>query len=1076
MGMRRTTVIEILRGGYLCYLSIRRPMYRLFFLVLVLIFSSGSFLEAQSNIDDLNSYYQALKYRNIGPFRGGRSVGSCGVIGDPLTYYMGTTGGGLWKTTDAGQHWYNISDGYFKTGSVGAVAVAPSDANVVYAGMGEHAPRGVMTTYGDGVYRSTDAGKTWEHQGLAATKHIAGLSIHPGNPDIIYVAAQGALYAPSSERGVYKSADGGQNWEKVLYVDDNTGCSHLIMDPTNPRILYAAMWQHQRLPWQIVSGGPGSGIYKSVNSGKTWERLTKGLPNELGKISLSVSAAKPDKVYALIESDSEKEQGGLYVSEDAGTNWSRISKDHRLVQRAWYYIEVFADPNDANTVYVLNAPALKSIDGGKTWTRLSGTHGDYHDLWINPQNSQNMVISNDGGAAITFNGGETWSRQSNMPTAQFYRLNVDNHYPYRIYAGQQDNSSVRIASANLSGRSITERDWTYSAGGESAFLAFDPFNPRLVLGGSYQGTIEALDSETGDGQRIMAAPYQYLAMEAKDMKYRFNWNAPIIWSKHQPKTFYHGANVLLKTQDGGQSWEEVSLDLTRNDDSKQGKGGAPYTNEGAGGENYGTLSYVVESPHEAGTIYTGSDDGLVYITRDYGQTWDNITPEGLEECLINAIEVSPHSPATVYIATTRYKFNDNRPGLYKSTDYGKTWIAINNGLPAQDTPTRVIREDGVVSNLLYVGTEHGIYCSFSGGQKWTPLQLNLPITPITDLRVHHNDLIVATQGRSFWILDDLELVRQYNNRFDGLFHVFTPPLATLTTAGSSLNSNTSDGTDVLSGVNPASGMVIYYDIPASQVGEDLTLQIEDGNGEVIRTFSSEADTKFQSYPGGPDAEHVLTKNAGLNRFMWNLRHPTLLGAPEAYIEGSYSGHRVLPGIYLLRLILGEEETTNYAIIETRSDVEKPEANVYKAQDQLMRSIAQDVNEMHTAVNELQAIKKRLSDVKTRLAKQASPQPHLAQQIQQTLNVIDTWDGIIVQRKSRSYDDVINFPNKLSAEFLFLKGQLDNIVPIVSEPMQKRYAELSAEWQTLRQQYETLLADMIAPLEKDLMAAGFGVLR
>ena len=761
----------------------------------------------------LNTYFRAVKWRNIGPFRGGRSNTASGVLHDPLTYYMGTTGGGLWKTEDAGQHWKNISDGFFDTGSVGAVAVSESNPNVIYCGLGEHAVRGVMTHHGDGVYKSIDAGKTWKKIGLELTQHISRIVIHPTNPNIVYVAAQGALYSPTPDRGIYKSTDGGETWEKILFVDNKTGCVELSMDKNNPHILYAAMWEHQRLPWKVISGGPGSALYKSTDSGKTWKKIHQGLPEEKGKMAITVSRANSEKVYALIESDSNKEKGGLFVSDNAGKNWRRVSKDHRLVQRAWYYTEVFTDPKNENTVYVLSASCLRSIDGGKSWSRLSGTHGDYHDLWINPNNPKNLCIANDGGAAISFNYGKTWSTQSNMPTAQIYRVNVDNLYPYNIYGGQQDNTSIRIATKEIRSFGITPQSWVASAGGESAFLAFDPDNPRYVLGGSYQGTINVLDTKIKAGTKIMAAPHQYLGEDAKDIKYRFNWNAPIIWSKHEPNTYYHAAQYLLRTRDMGLTWEEASPDLTRNEKEKQGKGGGPYTNEAVGAENYGTLSYVVESPHEKGVIYTGSDDGLVYLTKDAGKNWQNISPKGLQECLINAIEVSPHDPATVYIATTRYKFNDHTPGLYKSTDYGKSWTNISQGIP-KGAFTRVVREDETRKDLLFAGTETGIYVSWNGGVSWEPFQLNLPLTPITDLAIKHGDLIAATSGRSFWILDDLGLIRQFVT--DTLaFKIFQPEDAPLSNHYSPLNQSSAKfkGTNPFVGVNPANGIVIYYQLP-----------------------------------------------------------------------------------------------------------------------------------------------------------------------------------------------------------------------------------------------------------------------
>ena len=875
--------------------------------ILLLFLVSLISAEAQN----LDSVFKSVKYRNIGPFRGGRSNSSTGVVGDPLTYYMGTTGGGVWKTTDAGVQWKNISDGYFKTGSVGAVAVSESDPNIVYVGMGEHAPRGVMSSYGDGVYKSYDAGKTWKKMGLEKTSQIARIVIHPKNPDIVLVAAQGAIHGATQDRGIYKSIDGGVTWKKVLYVNDLTGCSELSMDMHNPMVMYAAMWHYLRLPWKVISGGPGSGLYKTTDGGETWTRMENGLPKEMGKMAIAVSRVNPEKVYALIESDYEKDLGGLYVSANAGKKWSKVSGDHRLIQRSWYYIEVFPDTQDEHTVYVMSAPALRSIDDGKTWETLSGPHGDYHDLWINPSNSKNMVITDDGGAGVTFNRGESWSTQSNMPTAQFYRINVDNNFPYRIYGGQQDNSSVRIQSMALGSYSISDKHWTSSAGGESAFLAFDPNDPRYVLGGSYLGTIEVLDTKSEAGTKIMAAPIQYLGRDSKDMKYRFNWNAPIIWSQHEPNTYYHGAQLLLRTRDMGVTWEEVSPDLTRNEKEKQGKMGGPYSNEAVGAENYGTLAYVIESPHEKGVIWTGSDDGYVQLTRDGGKTWTNVTPKGLTECLINAIDVSPHDKATAYIATTRYKFNDHTPALYKTTDYGKTWTNISKGIP-YGAFTRVVREDDVRKGLLYAGTETGIYISWNAGLSWLPLQLNMPVTPITDLIVKHNDLIVATSGRSFWILDDLGLLRQYNEGSDS-FTLYKPEDQVYGNWGSQLNNTSEDfkGTDVYTGVNPASGVVVYYNLPKLADSVHLTMEFRDAAGKLVRTLSSKKDESFQKYDGGPPANPMLPKTKGLNRFVWDTRYPTMVGVPTAYLEANFRGHKATPGSYTV--------TFNYENKEAKTD-------------------------------------------------------------------------------------------------------------------------------------------------------------
>jgi photosystem II stability/assembly factor-like uncharacterized protein len=1022
---------------------------------------------------DLNQYFKPVKWRNIGPFRGGRSNTAVGVIGDITTYYMGTTGGGVWKTTDMGNTWLNISDGYFGTGSVGAIAVAESDANVVYVGMGEHAVRGVMTHHGDGVYKSTDAGKTWKKLGLELTQHISRIAVHPKDPNVVYVAAQGALYGKSQERGVYKSVDGGATWKKVLYVDDKTGCVELQMDMTNPRILYAAMNEYGRLPWKVISGGAGSGLYKSTDSGETWEKINTGLPNELGKMGLSVCRSNPEKVYALVESDSEKDKSGLYVSMNAGKSWSLASGDNRLTQRAWYYIEVFADPQDENTVYIMSAPALRSIDGGKTWEDISSTHGDYHDLWINPTNSKNMVIADDGGAAVTFNFGKTWSTQNNMPTAQFYRINVDNSFPYKIYAGQQDNTSISISSRELGSWGITTNSWSASAGGESAFLAFNPDDPRFVLGGSYLGTIEVLDTKAKAGTNIMAAPIQYLGRETKDMKYRFNWNAPIIWSKHEPNTFYHGAQHVLKTSDMGTTWTEASPDLTRNEKEKQGKGGGPLTNEAVGAENYGTLAYIMESPHEKGVLWTGSDDGLVHITRDGGKSWQDVTPIGLKECLINAIEVSPHDKATAYIATTRYKFNDHTPGLYKTTDYGKTWTNISAGIPT-GAFTRVVREDDKRKDLLYAGTETGIYISFDGGKAWQKFQLNLPVTPILDLRVHQGDLIAATSGRSFWILDDLALIQQYKNEASSI-KLFKPEDAMLVNGGSQLDETSPDfkGTNPYMGVNPATGLVVYYELPELKKTDYVELEIKDAQGNVVNTFSSVPDSTFLSYDGGPRPEPMLSKAKGLNRFVWNLRHKTAPGIPNVYIESSYRGHKAIPGKYTLTVKAGDQTvSTPFEILA--NPLYSIDTKTYQEYHTLMSKMEGEVTRMHVMVNtmfekynQLEALLAQLpADEKYKTLKQQGAA--LTQRMKQ-------WDEDMVQRKSKAYDDVENFPNKFTANYLFMINHAESDIPKVTKPTLDRLQELTAEWSGLEARARQLLDTDIPAMNKQLWEAGVGAI-
>jgi photosystem II stability/assembly factor-like uncharacterized protein len=1019
---------------------------------------------------DFNAYFSALKWRSIGPFRGGRSVCATGVVGDPTTYYMGTTGGGVWKTDDMGLTWRNISDGYMKTGSVGAIAVAETNPNIVYVGMGEHAPRGVMTHHGDGMYKSTDAGKTWKKIGLDSSQHIARIVIHPQNPDVVYVAAQGPLYGAGTQRGIFRSTNGGATWEKVLYVNENTGCSELSMDMNNPTVLYAAMWEHGRRPWQVISGGEGSGLYKSTDGGTTWNKIHTGLPKEMGKMAIAVSRSNSEKLYALIESDSEKELGGLFMSNNAGSSWSRVSDDQRLEQRAWYYIELFIDPKNENTVYVLSAPALRTEDAGKTWENLSGTHGDYHDLWINPHNPRNMVIANDGGAAISVNYGETWSTQSNMPTAQFYRINTDNQFPYRIYGGQQDNTSVAISSRELGNYGITERAWQRSAGGESAFLAFNPDNPRYVLGGSYQGTIEVMDMKSGASVNIMPAPIQYLGMDAKDMRYRYNWNAPIIWSKHEPNVFYHGAQLLLKTTDTGRTWKEVSPDLTRNQKDKQGKGGVPFTNEAVGAENYGTLAYVMESPHEKGVIYTGSDDGLVHVTRDGGATWQNITPTGLAECLVNAIEVSPHDKATVYIATTRYKFNDHRPGLYKSSDYGKTWTAINNGISA-NAFTRVVREDDVRKDLLFAGTEIGVFISWDGGKNWSAFQRNLPVTPITDLKVHKGNLIAATSGRSFWILDDLSLLRQYKEGSDQVF-LYPPDDVMLMTGGSSMNGN-GNGTNPTMGVNPATGLVLYYYLPEMKEDQHIALEIKDAAGKTVRTLTSKRDSTHVSYPGGPGAEPVLPKAKGLNRFVWDLRHHNLPGAPIAYIEGSFRGQRAITGKYTAQLSTGgKTESKPFSIVSNPLYPQNPDdERIYQ---QTLTRMEAALSDMHNMTNSMYRRREQLDGLLRKIPADAKFDP-IKKEAKELSDRMKAWDEEMIQRKSKAYDDVENFPNKFTADYLFMMNQTENDVHLITQPTLDLERELNAKWAKLKQSATKMLETDIPALNKKLYEAGIGAL-
>ena len=1027
-----------------------------------------------SVLNEFNNFFKPAKWRCIGPFRGGRSVTATGVVGNTSTYYMGSTGGGVWKTEDMGITWGNISDSFFKMGSVGAVSVAESDPNIVYVGMGEHAVRNVMTSYGDGVYKSTDAGKTWKKMGLDLTQQIARIVINPKDPNIVFVAAQGALYGASQERGIYKSTDAGVTWKNVLFVNNKTGCTDLSMDMNNPGILYASMWEHGRLPWQVISGGPGSGLYKSTDGGEHWERMQTGLPKEMGKMSIAVCRSNSEKVYALIESDFTNEVQGMYVSDNAGKSWSQVSSDHRLTQRAWYYTKLFPDPLNENTLYVMSAQALRSNDGGKTWEDISSTHGDYHNLWINPSNSNNMIISDDGGAAITFNKGKSWSSQNNQPTAQMYRINVDNNFPYHIYGGQQDNSSVKIASRALGSGGISTSNWTSSAGGESAFLAFNPDDPQYVMGGSYAGTIDVLDSKANASTNIMEAPIQYQARDAKDMKYRFTWNAPIICSKYEPNTFYHGAQYLLKTTDMGKTWSEVSPDLTRNDKDKQGKAGVPFTNEGVGGENYGTLSYVLESPLEKGVIYTGSDDGYVNLSKDGGAHWQNITPAGLQECLINAIEVSPFDKATAYIATTRYKFNDHTPGLYKTTDYGKTWTKISNGIPV-GAFTRVIREDDTRKDLLFAGTETGLYISWNGGNDWTPFQLNLPVTPITDLRIHKGNLIAATSGRSFWVLDDLSLLRQYKKE-GAVFSVFQPSPVYLVNGSSELDESKKDftGLDKFRGVNPSAGVVIYYQLPEiKDSAAVITMEIKDAEGNLVRAYSSKADSTYKKYIGGPPQESLLSKTKGLNRFVWNMRYATIPGVPEIDFENSYKGHKASPGKYTVTLKMGEKNVNTDAEI-LANPLYSATAATYKEYHRVMSGMETALTTMHRMVNSMNAKREQLALLIASLPADTKYNTLRTEGLALVKNM-KAWDDDMVQRKSKAYDDAENFPNKFTANYFFLINQTESDIPGVNQPSLDLLKELNAQWAILKNRADEILDKNIPALNKALWEAGVGAI-
>jgi len=1027
----KTNIMKILKLLFVCLL----------FLPMTIHSQKRKKNNSESTIKITDSLFHGLKWRNIGPFRGGRSVTSTGVVGQPQTYYMGATGGGVWKTLDAGITWKNISDTFFKTGTVGAIAVSESDPNIVVVGMGEHAARGVMTSMGDGVYKSMDAGKTWTHLGLDKTRHISDVIIHPSNPNIIYITAQGAQYAPSEERGIYKTIDGGRTWKNILSVNNTTGASSLSMDMSNPRILYASMWQHRRYPWLMESGGKNSGLYKSTDGGDTWNKMKKGLPEDFGKSGISVSRANPERVFAVIEAEDKK--GGVYRSDDAGKTWKQVNGDRVNIARSWYYMEIFADPKNENVVYVLNAPVMKSIDGGKSFKNVRVPHGDNHHLWINPNDNNNLINSNDGGANISFNGGKSWSTQQNQSTAQFYRVITDNLVPYNVYGGQQDNSAIAIASRTNDG-GIGWKDWYPVAGHESAFLAFDPDNPATIYGGTIQGIITKWTKQSKEHKLIKQYPELGLGISPKDAKYRYNWNAPIISSPQDRTTIYHAANVVFKTTDEGLSWTTISPDLTKNEIDKQGPGGAPYTNEAAGGENYNTITALVTSQHEKGVLYAGSDDGLLHITRNGGESWGNITPKGVKDGIINSIDISEHDPATAYLVIMRYKSMDLKSHVYKTNDYGKSWTKIVNGLNDPNGFARVVRADKKQEGLLYAGTETGLYISTNDGATWQQTQLNLPVVPINDLIIQDNDLVAATAGRGFWILDDLGVFQQMESTTKS-FQLFKPKASYLIFGGVSKA--------VGQGRNPKSGVTFDYYLDKKVDTLDLKLEVLQ-NTKVIRTYTNKKPKGFKTWPGGPSAPKILPSKKGYNRFTWDFSREALPTIDKVFIFGGLSGSSVAPGNYTLRLTLDEESTeTEVTILPNPAINTSPQD--YAEQQEMLVGIENTVREMHHSVNQMRSAKKQL-DSYAALLKDNEEAKSLLEKGEALTKRINSWEENLIQAKQKTFQDVINFNNKLNAQLKQLINYLDQPDPKVTKGAKERFDDLMKDWQVYKNDRDAII--------------------
>ena len=1030
------------------------PFLVIFLLCSPLIQSQKKKKSSKESVE-LNETYNNLNWRNIGPFRGGRSVTSEGVVKEQSTFYMGSTGGGIWKTKDNGMHWKNISDGFLNTGTVGAISVSESDPNVVIVGMGEHAARGVMTSMGDGVYKSENAGATWEHIGLENSRHIANVEIHPSNPDLIYVAVQGAQYGPSSDRGIYRSKNGGNTWEKVLYVSNITGASSLSMDKNNPRILYAAMWQHERLPWQMKSGGEKSGLYKSTDGGDSWTRLEKGLPEVIGKAGISVSRANSNLVYANIEA--EGIAAGVYRSENGGTSWRQVNKDRVTVARSWYYMEVFADPQDENIVYVLNAPVLKSIDKGVTFKPMSTPHGDNHHLWIHPEDNKIMINSNDGGANVSTNGGKSWSTQQNQPTSQFYRVIADAQIPYHVYGGQQDNSAIGIKSRDQD-RGIDWKDWYSVSGCESAFLAFDPKNPKVVYGGCYQGIIQRWNRETKSSKDIKEYPELALGNAPNSFKYRYNWNAPIISAPSDPNIIYHAGNVVFKTRNGGTDWEVISPDLTRNNINQQVPGGIPFTNEAAGGENYNTLMSLVASPHNPDVLWAGSDDGLIHITRDGGETWINSTPKGLKEGIINSIEVSPHNPETAYAVVMRYKFMDLNPYIYKTEDYGENWDLITDGIEGEHNFVRVVREDPKVPGLLYAGTETGFYISLNDGEYWEPFQNNLPIVPINDLYIQDNDLIAATAGRSFWILDDLSAIQQSPK--DISVHLVTPKKSYRLSSGKTPKNSTQ-------GTNPMSG--VYLDYYLAEVHDSLEVKIDILQGDqIIRSYTSQKDSLFKSWPGGPSPKTMLKNKKGFNRTHWDYRREQLPSVDKVFVYGSYQGSLVSPGIYSAKLTYGEEVKKVDIEILPNPNIDYSAAD-FEAQQNLLVKIEKAIKKIHYSVSEMRDVQDQLNHY-LKILNGEEEYNVIYDQALAIKKRLNEWETKLIQPNQKTFQDVINFNNMLNAQFMHLKAFIDADDPELTQGAKQRYKDLIVIWSKYKTELDQIIDNDFKAFEKNYREA------
>jgi photosystem II stability/assembly factor-like uncharacterized protein len=997
--------------------------------------------------------FKGMKYRLIGPFRGGRSLTAAGIPGDPTTYYFGATGGGVWKSTDGAMTWSPVFDKE-GTAAIGSLAVAASNHNVIYVGTGETCLRGNIS-HGDGVYKSLDGGKTWKNVGLKDSRAIGKIIINPTNPDVVFVAALGHPYGSNTERGIFRTTDGGKTWDKVLYKDENTGGIDVAFDPHNPNILFGALWQARRTSWSMESGGPGSGLYRSNDGGATWKRLEEhGLPKgPYGKIGVTV-AANSDRVYALIEAHNP--DGGLYRSDDGGENWRLVNPNHSLWQRPWYYMHVIADPRDENVLYIMDVDAYKSTDGGHLFNKVKVPHGDNHGLWIDPQNTKRMIASNDGGVTVTLDGGKTWTTEDNQPTAQFYHVTTDGAMPYRVYGAQQDSGTVAIVSRSDDG-SISRSDWYDVGGGEAGYIAPDPRDPEIVYAADYQGLITRYDRHIGQVKSITEQPELSDAHGAANLEHRFQWTAPVLISPHDPNTLYHAGEMLFKTTDGGVHWAAISPDLTRNDKSKQKVSGGDITLDDSGTEYYDTIFALAESPITKGLIWVGTDDGLVQLTRDEGKTWTNVTSKDWPEwSRISQIDPSTFDPGTAYVAVDRHQFDDLHPYIYKTADYGKTWTKLTQGIP-DTTFVRAVRQDPKKKGLLYAGTEMGVFVSFDDGAKWRLLKLNLPTVPLHDLVVKDNDLVVATHGRAFWILDDLSPLRQYRDDVaqESAF-LYEPATAFRIQAGASAERHPSK----LTGLNPPAGAVIYYYLKDAPKGETETnLEILDASGKVIRKYSSTEYNTLEEPPDPDDKkpEKQIKPEAGLNRFVWDLRYEEARHVPGYYLYEYGNGARgpvAVPGHYQVRLTVGRQTLTAGFDLKLDPRVHVSQEDL-QAQFNLLLESRDELSRVYDAVNQIQDVRLQLLGLKRRLPTNASTKNITGAADELEKKLVGVRD-LLVNLEITANEDSLAYPPQLDAKLAYLAmdaGSADS-APTEAEARQlqklkRQSGELLARWDDLQ---------------------------